>query len=98
MELISSGGTCALPARNPSRPTTPGLAARLEDAQETFRRQDHERALQLCRELLRARPDSTDDCESGGQCQREAIAHVKSLHQRQRIDLVVRGIERRHYG
>ncbi|HEV7879637.1 glycosyltransferase family protein [Bradyrhizobium sp.] len=47
----------ALPTRNRIRPPAPRLAAGLEDALEAFRHQDHERALRLCRELLRARPD-----------------------------------------
>lgn len=47
----------AEPSRDPVPTPAPALAAALDEALDAHRRQDHERSLRLCRELLRARPD-----------------------------------------
>lgn len=47
----------ASPAREPFPPPSPELAAALDEALDAHRRHDHERALRLCREMLRVRPD-----------------------------------------
>lgn len=47
----------AVAVREPFEGPAPGLAAALSEALDAFRRRQHALSLQLCRELLRARPD-----------------------------------------
>ncbi len=47
----------ATPSRDPIAAPSPALASALEEAADSHQRGEHERSLQLCRELLRARPD-----------------------------------------
>jgi hypothetical protein len=47
----------AAPGGEPVPAPSPALSAALDEALDAHRLQEHERSLQLCRELLRARPD-----------------------------------------
>ncbi|HEX8673678.1 MAG TPA: hypothetical protein VF710_17415 [Longimicrobium sp.] len=47
----------ATPSRDSVPAPSPAMAAALEEAQDAHQRQDHERCLEICRELLRALPD-----------------------------------------